>query len=84
MTARCVTALAGSYAAAAALASLLARLLPGARAEATVWGMISAFLIFASLGLWAFHEPRLLRVASIIWGGALLCIGLLFLLGARP
>ncbi|WP_176594063.1 iron transporter [Sphingobium sp. EM0848] len=84
MAARCITALAGGYAAAAGLASLGARLLPIARVEATLWGMILSFLIFASLGLWAFHERRLLKVAGWIWGSALLSIGALLLIGPRP
>lgn len=84
MTARCVTALAGGYAAAAGLATLLARLLPATRPEATAWGMILSFLIYAALGLWAFHEPRLLRVAATIWGAAALSIGIVLLLGIRP
>lgn len=83
MAARCLTALVGGYAAAAGLASLLARLLPVARVEAAAWGMIFSFPIFASLGLWAFHEPRLSRVAALIWGSALLSAALCLLLGAR-
>lgn len=84
MTARCLTALVGGYAAAAGLAALGARLLPVARVEATLWGMILSFLIFASLGLWAFHERRLARVAGWIWGSALLSGSLVLLLGTRP
>lgn len=84
MIARCATALAGGYAAAAGIASLGARLLPVARVEATVWGMILSFLIYAVLGLWAFHERRLARVALVIWGCALLTAGLAFAIGPRP
>ncbi len=83
MAVRCLTALVGGYVAAAGLASLLARLLPIARAEATAWGMILSFLFFALLGLWAFYEPRLTRVTGIIWGTAILAIGALWLLGVR-
>jgi hypothetical protein len=83
MTARCVTALVGGYGAAAALASLVARLLPIAPVEATAWGMIFSFLLYASLGLWAFHEPRLGRVAITLWGSAALFVGILLLLGPR-
>ncbi|CAN5402833.1 hypothetical protein BH11PSE5_BH11PSE5_19450 [soil metagenome] len=83
MMARCATALIGSYAAAAGLASLLSRLLPVARLEATVWGMILSFLLFAALGLWAFHEQRLLRVTARIWGTAIICLCLLSILGPR-
>jgi hypothetical protein len=84
MTARCLTALLGGYVAASGLASLLARLLPIARAEATAWGMILSFLIFAMLALWAFYERSLTRVAGVIWGSAIVAIGVVFLLGVRP
>lgn len=83
MTARCLTALLGGYAAASGLASLLARLLPITRVEATAWGMILSFLLYALLALWTFHEPRLLRVAAVIWGNALASIALLWLMGPR-
>ena len=77
-------AIVGGYAAAAALASLGSRLLPIAPAEATLWGMILSFLIFASLGLWAFHERRLLKVALVVWGSALLSAGIVIAMGPRP
>lgn len=83
VSARCVTALVGGYGAAAGLASLLARLIPVTPVEATAWGMTVSFLLYALLGLWAFHEPRLSRVAVTLWGGAALCAGLLLLLGPR-
>ena len=83
LVARSVTALVGGYAAASAGAALLARLLPVARVEATAWGMILSFLLFASLGLWAFHEARLLRVAGVIWGMAIACAVAVLLLGVR-
>jgi len=83
LAARCLTALVGGYAAAAAIASLGARLLPIAAAEATAWGMILSFLLFAVLGLWAFHEHRLGRVALVIWGTALASVAILLLLGPR-
>ncbi len=83
MTARCLTALLGGYGAAAALASLGARLLPVAPVEATVWGMTFSFAFYVALGLWAFHEPRLHRVAITIWGGAALLAGIVYLLGPR-
>lgn len=80
---RALTALVGGYVAAASIASLLARLLPIARAEATAWGMILSFLVFVALGLWAFHEARLSRVALLIWGSAVVCIAITLLLGPR-
>lgn len=83
ITARCLTALFGGYGAAAALASLVARLLPVVPVEATVWGMTFSFAFYAALGLWAFHEPRLHRVAITLWGGAALLAGIVYLLGPR-
>ncbi|MCY1669655.1 hypothetical protein OVA07_01340 [Novosphingobium sp. SL115] len=83
MSARCVTALVGGYCAAAALASLVARLLPVAPVEATAWGMTFSFLLYALLGLWTFHEPRLSRAAITLWGSAALFAGILLLLGPR-
>lgn len=80
---RCTTALIGGYFAAAGLASLLARLLRIDRAEATVWGMMVSFLIYAIIGLWAFYEQRLARVAGGIWGIAIFTIMVTYLLGAR-
>lgn len=84
MAVRCLTALVGGYAAAAGLATLLARLLPAARVEATAWGMILSFLLYAGFGLWAFHEPRLVRVAGVIWGTAIVAGGVALALGVRP
>jgi hypothetical protein len=84
MTVRAATALVGSYAAASVLATLLARLLPVDRAEATAWGMISSFLIYAIIGLWCFHEARLTRVVAATWGIALAGGAMLWLLGVRP
>lgn len=81
---RSVTALFGGYAAAAGIASLLARLLPVETVEATAWGMILSFLFYALLALWAFHEARLLRVAAVIWGSAALTILAVWLIGPRP
>lgn len=83
MLLRCVTALVGGYAATSALVSLLARLAPFARVEATGWAMILSFPIYACIGLWAFHEPRLSRVASVLWGGLAVCVATLYALGPR-
>lgn len=84
MTARALTALVGGYAAAAALATLGARLLPVARVEATLWAMLAALPLYAAIGLWCFHEPRLARVAGAVWGTALLAGGAAWALGVRP
>ena len=83
MAARAATALVGGYAAAAVLATLLARLLPIARAAATSWGMIASFLLYGAIGLWCFHEPRLARVFGVVWGIVLIGGGTLWLLGVR-
>jgi uncharacterized membrane protein YfcA len=83
MVVRCITALLGGYGAAAALSTLLARLLPIDRAEATALGMILSALLYALIGLWCFHEPRLGRVAAWVWGTAILGGALLWLLGVR-
>lgn len=84
MIARVVTALVGGYAAAAGAATLLARILPVSRVEATSWAMILAFLLYATLGLWAFHERRLALVCAVIWGVAAVAFGLAAWLGVRP
>ncbi len=84
LCARSLTALVGSYAAASGLAALFARLAPIARVEATLWAMIASFAVFAAFGLWAFHEPRLGRVAAVIWGTAAASIALVLALGVRP
>jgi hypothetical protein len=84
MALRSVTALVGGYVAAAVLATLIARLLPIACVEATSWGMILSFPIYASIALWCFHEHRLLRVTAAVWGVSTFGGGLLWLLGVRP
>ena len=84
MAFRSLTALVGGYVAAAVLATWIARLLPIARVEATSWGMILSFPIYAGIALWCFHEHRLLRVAAAVWGIATFGGGLLWLLGVRP
>jgi hypothetical protein len=81
MAARTFTAIVGGYAAAAGGVSLLARIAPIARAEATIWAMTLSFLVYAGLILWAFHETRLARVAAIIWALAFGSAGSLWLLG---
>ena len=45
--------------------------------------MTFSFAFYVALGLWAFHEPRLHRVAITIWGGAALLAGIVYLLGPR-
>ena len=84
MVARCLTAMFGGYALTAALATLVARLLPLSRVEATVWAMVPAFLIYALVTLWSFHEPRFVRVVALVWGGALATGALVWCIGVRP
>lgn len=81
MAARVFTAIVGGYAAAAGCVSLLARIAPIDRAEATIWAMTLSFLVYAGLVLWAFHETRLARAAATIWGLALGSAGCIWLLG---
>lgn len=81
MATRTITAIVGGYAAAAASASLLARILPIDRAEATIWAMILSFLPYAGIILWAFHETRLLRVVGVVWGTAIGSTACVLLLG---
>lgn len=84
MVTRSFTAFFGGYALTAVLATLVARLLPIARADATVWAMIPGFLFYAVAGLWCFHEPRLARVVGALWGAAIVAGGAVWLLGVRP
>lgn len=84
MAVRWATAVVGGYLASAALAALLARLLPIARVEATIWGLIAAFLMYTALLLWCFREPRLGRVALVVWGIAIVGGGAAYALGVRP
>lgn len=81
MAARALTAVVGGYAAAAASVSLVARIAPIDRAEATIWAMTLSFLVYAGLILWAFHETSLTRVAGTIWGVALGSTACLWMLG---
>lgn len=83
MAVRSATALLGGYAAAAGSAGLVARVLPVAQVEATMWGIVLSFLIYAALGLWTFAERRIVRVVGVIWGTAALTFGLTVLLGVR-
>ena len=82
--ARSMTALFGGYALASAVATLIARLLPVDRADATAWGMNLSFLGFAGIALWCFHEPRVARVMLLVWGGTAALVPALYLLGMRP
>jgi len=78
---RLVAAIGGGYAVAAGLAALAAVALPQAtampRSEAVVLASMLAFLVYLTLLIWAFAEPRLARLCLILvaagiasWGGA--------------
>lgn len=78
---RLVAAVGGGYAVSAGLAALAAVGLPLAttlpRSEAVVLASMLAFLVYLALLIWAFAEPRLVRLCLILatagvvsWGGA--------------
>lgn len=54
VAARTVAGSFGAYAVVAALGALLARLLPMARPEAVMTGMLTALLVFPAVTIWAF------------------------------
>jgi len=79
---RLVAAIGGGYGVSAGFAALTALALPAAtsmpRGEAVVLGSMLAFLVYLGLLIWAFAEPRLVRLCIILaiagavcWGGAL-------------
>lgn len=84
LVARCFTAFFGGYTLTAIIVTLIARLLPIARVDATIWAMIPGFLFYAVIGLWCFHEPRLTRIVGGVWGAAIVAGGAVWLLGVRP
>jgi hypothetical protein len=78
---RLVAAVGGGYAVSAGLAALASVALPSAgsmpRSEAVVLASMLAFLVYLVLLIWAFAEPRLIRLCLILaaagivsWGGA--------------
>lgn len=78
---RLVAAIVGGYAVSAGLAALAAVVLPAAtpmpRSEAVVLSSMLAFLVYLALLIWAFAEPRLVRLWLFMviaglgsWGGA--------------
>ncbi len=64
---RIAAAVLGGYALTNSAAILLAALLPGGRAEAVAWAMMSSFLIYAAAIVWVFSA----RSASRAWVGIL-------------
>lgn len=74
---RVVLAIPGAYAVMAACTMLLARLIPAARLDATLWSTIVAFGIYAALVVWVFAASTALRAGLV-----LLAIGVVAGLGA--
>ena len=72
---RIVMAVGGGYAVASGLSALMAIALPRAtsmpRSEAVVLAAMLAFLVYLSLLIWAFAEPRLARLCVIFIGAAI-------------
>lgn len=65
-------ALLGGYAVAACWAAALARLLPGATADATLVATMAAFVVYTLAAIWAYAARSTLRAALglVIAGGA--------------
>jgi len=77
VAARVVLAIPGAYFVTAACTMLLARTIPAARLDATLWSTIAAFGIYAALVVWVFAASSAVRA-----GAVLLAIGGVALLGA--
>lgn len=80
---RALTSFAGGWAWTSAATTLLARLWPGARVDATAWALVLSFGLYAAVLLWVWAEPRLSRVLAGVWGGAGLLAGAAALAGVR-
>jgi hypothetical protein len=65
---------AGGYAAASAVAVLLAAVLPVARAEAVLAGMQWSFVVYVVAAIWAFSPVSLARVWGVLATVALLVL----------
>jgi hypothetical protein len=81
LASRVATAIVGGYALTAIVTSLIARLLPGAKSDASAWALNISFALYAAILLWAFTSRRPARTAVIVCGGSLLLAGLLRGLG---
>jgi len=77
VAARVVIAIPGGYAVMAACTMLLARVLPGARLDASLWATLLSFAIYAALVVWTFAAPTALRAGLVV-----LAIGVLAGVGA--
>lgn len=77
VAARVVLAIPGAYAIMAACTMLLARTIPVARLDATLWSTMVSFGIYAALVVWVFAASTALRAGLV-----LLAIGVVAGLGA--
>ena len=66
VAARVVLAIAGAYAVMAACTMLMARTLPAARLDATLWSTIASFGIYAALVVWVFAASSALRAGLVL------------------
>lgn len=66
VVARIVLAIPGAYYAAAACAMLLARTLPAARLDASLWATILSFAIYCALVIWIFAAASALRAGAVV------------------
>lgn len=66
VTARAMAAIVGGYVIAALGAAVLARILPGPVAEATIAATTFSFVIYVTVAIWAFAETRWWRVWAIL------------------
>ncbi len=72
VAARVLIAILGGYAVTAVCTALLARTLPVARLDATLWATILSFGVYAGLVVWTFAAPSALRAGSVLLAIALL------------
>ena len=77
---RVLAAVGAGYACTAAVVALTTLLLSlafgMARGEAVVLAAMAGFLLYLTVLLWGFAEPRLARVWAVLVGAAVLCWGL--------
>ncbi|MBK0024727.1 iron transporter [Stenotrophomonas sp. S48] len=78
--ARGLLALLGGYAVAACWAAALARLLPGAKADATLVATMAAFVVYALAAIWAYAARSTLRAAVGLLAGGIVAVLIAWLL----
>jgi hypothetical protein len=66
VAARIVLAIPGAYYASAACAMLMARTLPAARLDASLWATILSFAVYCALVIWIFAAASALRAAAVV------------------